>query len=243
MLNIDSNFECIPLKWDTDYFGIQSARVNLTDIVDEVEQNQIFEFMKGFEFVTILNMNNASENNYWVGNRTNAFLADMNIQFVKVLENKPSFQDENTYVLNHQGRSDEIIDLSRCAFKYSRFFNDPKLPQVQAKNIYLYWTECAFNRDDKYFVVAKREEHVAGYILFSIHEHNSVIELIAVDKKYQGQGVGTSLIYKMESFVMDKGIKKIKVGTQVDNISAIGFYHAVGFQYVNCGSVYHLWKS
>lgn len=236
------NYECKPLQWDTDYFGVSSARVNLSGIVDEKGQDEIIEFCKDYEFVTISNLDNAKENNHWIGTRTNAFLADMNIQFLKVLADKPDYQDEKTYVVTNLSRNEQIVDIARKSFQYSRFFNDPKLPKTQAKNIYLHWTECAFGHENKYFVICEREGNVAGYILLSINDVSSVIELIAVEEKYQGQRVGKSLIQTMETFVIDKEIKKIKVGTQVNNISAAQFYSKMGFTYVSCGSVYHLWR-
>ncbi len=238
----DLNYECIPLKWDTDYFGINSARVNLDGIIDESGQNEIIDFCKMYDFVTIANLNNLKENNYWIGNRTNAFLADMNIQFVKVMVDKTYYKDENTYVINNLLRKDRIVDIARNSFKYSRFFNDPNLHPNQANNIYLQWTECSFGKKNKYFVVSEREGEIAGYLLFSINEDNSIIELIAVDNKYQGQKVGKSMILTMESFVLDKGINNIKVGTQVNNIEATQFYSTMGYKYVSCNGVYHLWR-
>lgn len=237
------NYELIPLNWDTNYFGVSSARVNLSGIVDEMCQEEIIEFCKDYHFVTISNQHNRKENNHWVGNRTKAFLADMNIQFLKVLKDKSKkYEDEKTYVVNSLSRNEKIVNIAKKSFNYSRFFNDPNLPQEQANNIYLHWTQCAFSDDSKYFVIAEREGNIAGYILFSFNEDISVIELIAVDEKFQGQKVGKSLIHKMESFVLDKGIKKIKVGTQINNISAVEFYKAIGFKYVSCISVYHLWR-
>lgn len=235
------NYEFETLNWDTDYFSLSSAKVNLSGIIDKKSQEEIIKFCKGYDFVTISNLHNITENNHWIGNKTNAFLADMNIQFIKTLKEKPDYQDEKTYVSNCVPRNQQVVDIAGKSFNHSRFFNDPKLPQEQAHNIYVHWTECAFGLKNKYFVISKREGNVAGYILFSIKEDFSVIELIAVDVKYQGQRVGKSLIHAMESFVIDKGIRKIKVGTQVNNISATQFYNAVGFKYVSCGSVYHLW--
>ena len=238
---LSKNYECMFLQWDTDFFGVSSARVNLFGIVDDKGQGEILEFCKDYEFITISNLDNIKENNYWIGNRTNAFLADMNIQFLKTLVDKPYFQDKNTFVMNCLSRNEQIVDIAKKSFNYSRFFNDPKLPQEQAKNIYLHWTECAFGQDNKYFAISEREGHIAGYILFSLNEYGSVIELIAVDEIYQGQRVGKSLIHTMELFVIDQGIMKIKVGTQVNNVSAAQFYSAMGFKYVSCGSMYHLW--
>jgi ribosomal protein S18 acetylase RimI-like enzyme len=242
MLMSSKNYECKYLQWDTDYFGVSSARVNLSSIVDGKGQDEIIELCKAYDFVTISNLDNIKENNHWIGNRTNAFLADMNIQFLKVLGDKPDYPGEKTYVMNDLSENDQIVEIARKSFNYSRFFNDPKLPKEQAKNIYLHWTKCAFGQENKYFVISEREGSVLGFILFAMNGDSSVIELIAVDEKYQGQRVGKALIHIMESFVIDRGIKKIKVGTQVNNISAAQFYSSMGFKYVSCGSIYHLWR-
>lgn len=236
-------FELQSLEWDTNYFGVSSARVNLNGIVEELGQEEIIAFCKDYDFVTILNSNNIKENNHWIGNKTPAFLADMNIQFSKNLVERLDHHDDTTYVVNCLSRNEQIVNIAKKSFNYSRFFNDPSLPQKKASEIYLYWTECAFNQEDKYFVVSEKEGKIAGYLLFSLNnETSSVIELIAVDEKYQGKNVGKSLIKKMESFLINKRIEKIKVGTQVNNISAVKFYTAMGFKYVSCGSMYHLWR-
>lgn len=236
------NYECFPLTWDKEYFKVDSARVNLRGPIDHEGQEEIIAFSKDYDFVTLVNLENNKENNYWIGEKTSAFLADINIQFAKVLEKKLGQGDDETQVVNNLPWNQEILDISKESFQYSRFFNDPKLPKEQAKNIYLHWAECAFGQKDKYFVISKRQGRIAGYILFSLDGEDSTIELIAVDKKYQGQKVGRSLIEKMEAFLIDKGINKIKVGTQVNNISAAQFYLKRGFIYVGCGSMYHLWR-
>lgn len=238
----NKNYECRFLQWDSDYFGVRSARVTLYGTVNEKEQEDILKFSKTYDFITISNLDNSTENNHWIGCRTNAFLADVNMQFQKVLVFNTNYKDENTYIVNEFSRNEQIVNIAQKCFNYSRFFNDPKLPQKQANNIYLHWTESAFGQKNKYFVISERNGIVAGYLLFSFIEDYSVIELIAVDKKYQGQRVGKSLIHTMESFVLEKGIQNIKVGTQVNNTSAAQFYYTLGFKYVSCVSMYHLWK-
>lgn len=237
------NYECKYLQWDTDYFGINSARVNLHGIVKEQAQNDIIEFCKEYDFVTISNIENIKENNYWIGTKTNAFLVDINVQFMKVLKGKSTYQSDNTYVVNNLPGNKQIIDIAKKTFFHSRFFNDPKLSETQAQNIYLYWTKCAFGQPNKHFVVCERGGNIVGYILFSLNEDISIIELIAVDEKYQRQGIGKLLIQTMESFVIGQGTYKIKVGTQVNNAFAIQFYSGSGFTYVGCRSIYHLWRA
>jgi ribosomal protein S18 acetylase RimI-like enzyme len=234
------NYELIPLEWDTAYFGLSSAKVNLRGVVEMRGQEEIIEFCKNYDFVTIANNDNLKENNYWIGNMTNSFLTDVNIQLIKFLVDKPKNVLENTYVVNNLARNERILEIARGTFNHSRFFNDPKLPHQKAKNIYVHWTESAFSKDNKYFAIAEKEGNIIGYILFSIHEDTSVIELIAVDERYQGQRVGRTLVNRMESYVIDVGTRKIKVGTQVNNISAIQFYFAMRFKYMSTTSIYHL---
>ncbi|OGO76582.1 MAG: hypothetical protein A2Y23_05290 [Clostridiales bacterium GWB2_37_7] len=236
-------FDCFPLDWDTDYFKVKSARVILKGIVSKEEQDNILEYSKQFQFVTISNIGNLKENNHWIGSKSNAFLTDMNIQFTRKITKESDFTDELTQIYNLYPRNESVVDIAKAAFQYSRFFNDPALPKDKAENIYLHWTECAFGQANKYFVVTKRNDEVVGYILFSINTEESyvTIELIAVDDKYQGQKVGKSLISELESFIYKQGIKRLKVGTQIDNGIAIRFYSTCGFQYDSCSSVYHLW--
>lgn len=239
---LEKDYDCKFLKWDSDYFGISSARVNLYGVLSMQSQEKVLEFCKDYKFVTICNFNNITENNYWIGNITDAFQSDINIQFIKTISDDIEYKNRGVYVTNSLYKNEQILDIAKNSFNYSRFFNDPRLPRRQAKNIYVYWTECAFKQNDKYFVIYEKDGIILGYILFSINESDSVIELIAVDNKFQGQKIGKLLIEAMESFVLEKGIKKIKVGTQVNNIMAVQFYNHMGFKYVSCSSIYHLWN-
>lgn len=236
------NYECVDLEWDTNYFGIKSARVNLYDIIDEQEQRKIIELSKKYDFVTIANHNNINENNYWIGQKTNAFLADINIQFEKKINQMHNYQEKNIYIMNKHPVNELVMNIAKKSFKHSRFFNDPNILETLAGDIYLHWTKNSFKRKDKYFVVHRIKKKVTGYIVFSIDSGYATIELIAVDGKYEGRGIGKGLIRSLESFLMGMEIKKVKVGTQINNIGALQFYNIVGFRYVNCSSIYHVWS-
>ncbi|MGV8155102.1 MAG: GNAT family N-acetyltransferase [Alkaliphilus sp.] len=238
------NYDCFPLNWDTNYFNIKSARVNLKEIVTKENQEKIMTYCDSFEFITIANIGNDKENNLWIGKTCSAFLTDINIQFSKKIGNKPDYIDEFTEIYNNYPKNEKVLNIAKNTFLYSRFFNDPLLPGKEAKNIYLHWTECAFSQANKYFVITKRKNVVAGYLLFSIDKEKNfaTIELISVDDNYQGQKVGKSMIAELESFAYKEGLGHIRVGTQVDNIDATQFYINCGFHYINCSTVYHLWN-
>ena len=109
----NNNYECKSLPWDTDYFGISSARVNLKGIINETGQKEILEFCKGFHFVTIFNIGNLKENNQWIGTKTSAFLSDVNVQFEKLLDDKITVNYEGFYIANNLKRNEQIIDIAK----------------------------------------------------------------------------------------------------------------------------------
>jgi len=237
-----NNYDFIPLKWDSDYFGVSCARVNLTGTINKLEKEDIIKLCNAYDFVTISNLDNNKLNNHWIGIETNAFLVDMNIQFIKELTCRKEYKKSNGYIVNNFPGNEQLLDIAKRSFKYSRFFNDPKLPVEKASLIYNIWTEGAFEKEDKFFVINEKDGVISGFILFRIDGDCGIIELISVDEKYQKQNIGKTLIESMECFLFERQIYKIKVGTQADNISAMKFYIRVGFRIVSCNSIYHLWK-
>lgn len=239
------SFDAFPLEWDTDYFDVQSARVVLNDIVPKVEQKEILDYCSNFEFVTLSNLKNKQENNIWIGTDTTAFLTDLNMQYTKQIKVPTRVHDNFIHIYNTFPRNEEVLKIAQHAYLYSRFFNDPWLPRGKALNVYVHWTNCAFDKPEKYFVIAEKNNRVLGYLLFIINEEhaNAVIELIATSSLHRGQNIGGSLIANLESFAFERGLKTIKVGTQADNIPAARFYSKCGFQYTLCNSIYHYWPN
>ncbi len=238
-----SLYEIKPLSWDTDYFNIPSARVNLNNIISKEEQKNIIKICRAYKFITIYNQENRKENNQWIGEDTTAFLTDVNLQFRMIIKRKSEIR-EGCELVNNYPENQNLLELGKHAFIFSRFHNDPNLPTELANNIYYHWIKNSFQKEDKYFVISKQQEEITGFILFSLNsvENTATIELIAVDPRFRGKKIGDSLIKTMKSYVFDNGIRTIMVGTQADNLAAVQFYMKEGFQYVSCNSVYHLWN-
>ncbi len=233
------------LDWDTTYFKVKCARVDLYGNLGSEDKKKILEYCNYFEFVTIANLGNKSENNLWIGKETQAFLADVNIQFIKKIEHEPGVTTDRAKVYCPYEGNEKIKAIARSAFLYSRFFQDSRLTKEQSAEVYQKWIENAFSKQDHYFVIADRNQDTAGFILFTMNETEklAIIELIAVDETFRGQKIGKSLITEMERYLYEKGIHTIKVGTQISNTPAILFYNAMGFRYQGSSTIYHLWRS
>lgn len=232
------------LDWDTQHFGVKCARVDLNSKITQDDMLHIKTFINENEFITITVQKGNIQNNYYVAKKLGAVLSDVNLQFIKIpVENNDVLKDMDYIVSNNYSYDLDLVELSKKCFKYSRFFNDNNILIDQAKEVYSNWVINSFNKENKYFIVAKKNNKSIGYLLFSINDKNEIIiELVCISNEHQGQGVGRRLIEVVNSFSIKEGISFIKVGTQIENLEAINFYQSCGFKLVDVVYIYHLWS-
>jgi dTDP-4-amino-4,6-dideoxy-D-galactose acyltransferase len=240
MDNIERVVSFYELKWDTEFFGVSSARAILHMPLSLNKWDKLKAKFKDYQFISITNQNSDPINSQLIGKDTSAFLVDVNIQFVKNLVGPYEIP---TNVTIHQSleRNEKIVELAD--FKFSKFTEDPELANRGGDQVYSQWLFNAFNKSDKFFALSRDENDIVdGFVLYSFSDNASVIELIAVSPKKKKGGIGTSLFKAVEFATHQQGFSKIKVGTQIRNIGAINFYHKVGCKQVGCHQVYHLWN-
>lgn len=242
-------YDYVSLAWDTNYFGIKSGRLTLNSKVEESDYVEIKKIIEGDKFLVIDNINNDSQNNLLIADVLGGYLTDINIQLYQDIVCKMKsvdIKENNIKVINNMEYNNEIVNISRDSYKYSRFFNDPLLDKYKASNVYSHWVESSFLKENKYFLCYYVGLKIAGYILFTIDtiEEDCTIELIAVDKNRKGKNIGTEMIRYLRKYleINFKNIKGIQVGTQGDNIVAINFYVKNGFKFKEVKTVYHLWN-
>lgn len=240
MKNIENAVTFNELNWDTDFFGVTSAKATLHKPLTLNEWLELKTRFKDYQFITIMNMNSEPINAQLIGEDTSAFLADVNIQFEKkllVLPEKP----KNVTIHQALEKNDQVIEIAD--FQFSKFTEDPELAKRGGHQVYQQWLINSFAKTDKFYALSKDEiGDLNGFLLFSYADSTCVIELIAVSQKETKGGIGTSLFKAVEYAAYQQGIKEIKVGTQVRNLGAINFYHKVGCKQVGCHQVYHLWN-
>ena len=237
-------FDAFESKIDTKYFGIESAKVILKKAcASDEKQNGLLEFLQNFEFVVIINKANDPSNNCWLGEKTKAFLTDVNVQLSKKVLTTERPNNASIEISDNFPQNKQVVRIAETSFKSSRFLNDPYLPMEKAKYIYADITKNSFRRDGRFFVLFNDIEGIAGFLLFSIDQAilSSRIELIAVDENFMDRGIGRLLIGEMERYLAQIGVEIIEVGTQLNNINALRFYTSYGFSYFECNSIYHYW--
>lgn len=233
------------LPWDTEYFGLKSGKLVLKKEINKKDIKEILEKNKMYEFITITNENNNAQNNKIIGETTNSFLADINMQFSRKISNEiiKSYDSQEIRIEEAINPSREILQIGEKAFIHSRFYNDSNLSIERSKLIYVNWLKNAFNKIGKYFVKFIDEKNITlGFLLFSIDKNVGIIELIAVDPSTSIKGIGQKMIKSLISFLALKKVETISVGTQGNNLKAQNFYYYCGFRLVACHSIYHCWN-
>lgn len=228
------------LKWDTDFFGVSSAKAVLHRSLTLEEWNELKSKFDGFQFISITNKSSDPANAQFIGKNLSSFLIDVNIQFEKgIIE--PLELPKNISIHEALKVDNRIIEITD--FQFSKFIDDPKLARRGGHRVYHQWLYNSFEKKGKYFALSKDNKNgINGYILFSYVNNSCLIELIAVSKEIIKSGIGTSLFKSVEHFAYHQGYNKITVGTQARNTGAINFYHKVGCKQVDSHQIYHLWN-
>ena len=135
----------------------------------------------------------------------------------------------------------EVATIAAQSFTVSRFHLDPEIPNLVANQVKAAWARNFFagQRGD-WMVVAVVQGKVAGFLqLLQGQTSGLVIDLLAVDPNYRGQGLGRSMITYAAHHCW-QSLRKIQVGTQVANIPALNLYGSLGFQVEQASYVLHL---
>lgn len=235
---MDVNFH--ELKWDTDYFGIKCAKAIMYSPVTVDVWNELKKNFQKYDFISIENKNLEPSNTRLIAKDTNAFHADINVQFSKTTKQINEVSD-TVHIEKNMKKDDRIIEMAY--FKFSKFIEDPGFAQRGGENVYRQWVINSFEKPDKFFAVSEDENgKYNGFILFSYIGKTSRIELFSVAKECIGKGIARNLFDAYEKEANNNGCDKIIVGTMIRNIDAINFYRHMGFKLDGCNQVYHLWN-
>lgn len=229
------------LEWDTDFFGVISAKAILKKPLTLTEWRELKDRFQFYEFISIENRDSEPVNANIIGQDTTAFLADVNIQFIKTLNGPYDDMPKNITIHNNLKRVDQVLDI--VDFQFSKFTADAQFAKRGGDQVYHQWIINSFEKKNKYFLLSYDENgEINGFLLHSYTDSACIVELLAVSQSVTNGGVGTSLFKALEYVVYQHGLNEIRVGTQLRNIGAINFYHKVGCKQVGCHQVYHLWN-
>ncbi|WP_261129860.1 GNAT family N-acetyltransferase [Bacillus sp. Marseille-Q3570] len=78
------------------------------------------------------------------------------------------------------------------------------------------------------FAVIEDDGALLGLITYIIE--NNECEIISLDSLQDNQGIGSTLLHKLETYAKEKDCDRVKLITTNDNLHALGFYQKRGYR-------------
>ena len=220
------------LPWDSDFFNLNIASVDATHEVADIELQE-FDMFYSFH----------SEENKVFKNFQPTFREHKIIFEKQLLQIADTVADIRSVDENFKDVS-TLQELAYESGKHSRFNLDGNFAERQFKNLYNLWISNSLNRqfaDD--VLVIYQNDKIGGFVTFKINQEIATIGLIAVLPEFQGQGLGTKLLQRVEYLLFRKGIQKLQIPTQQENLDACGFYTKKGYSILSITPITHYWKN
>ena len=114
-----------------------------------------------------------------------------------------------------------ILEVGREAFTQSRFHKDSRIGNRVAEEIKLDWLRNNLTRRSNCINLVYEHDQsraIVGFVSLLSSNEGLVIDLIAVDSKFRGLGIGNKLVSKCQSLAKNSDLI-LRVGTQSENIA------------------------
>ena len=113
--------------------------------------------------------------------------------------------------------------------EYDNYFIIPITDRV--KDLQQYSIKLSRNA---YTYIIEKNDITLGIIIFYANDQinqTAYLTMIAVNKEYEGKGIGSALLEKCLELSREVGMKKLKLEVDIDNSNAILFYQRKGFDF------------
>lgn len=233
----------ISTPWDNHIFQLNTGRLAIEQQLNMYDIKTIQEQGKMYDFIVIKNNNSFMTNHYYLSLLGHTYITDLQLQFTFTLKTIPTLDNTtNIFIQNDLSFQQDIMDLSKEVYRYSRFYNDPYISKEHADIVYQTWCNDSFNDKGKYYIYYQKGTRILAYLLFFIREDTIITDLQATHKELQGQGIGQLLLTKLLVFGYQNNITKFQMGTQAANKPMISLYEKFGYQLKETSTIYHYWS-
>ncbi|MEM7262486.1 MAG: GNAT family N-acetyltransferase [Planctomycetota bacterium] len=137
----------------------------------------------------------------------------------------------------------ELEALAISSAEQSRFQTDPRVPDDVFEELYRRWIHncVAGTQADAVLVVRGDDNEIAGMVTVGTKGDRGDIGLIAVDDRYRGRGLGTSLVNAAIDWSHRAGLSRAQVVTQGKNVGARRLYEKCGYTEEKVEPYWHFW--
>ncbi|AJF62647.1 MAG: Spore coat polysaccharide biosynthesis protein SpsD [archaeon GW2011_AR20] len=232
-------------EWDSQILGINLYKINKIEL-NSFDANLIKKFL---DFIK-LKFNDIDCMTYKI--------ESTNLELINVLQ-KNGFtlvgvpiklsvdlsgtQGDNLEPSVRLSKNDDISILAliaRDSFLHAYRYNDKNLDKNKVDDLYSEWIKNCCNGRANAVLVHETENIPTGFIACKINGRVGLIDLIAVDKKMRGKGIGQKLVLNSLSWFKDK-VNRVEVFTEAMNYPSIKMYQSNGFKIDWVGANLNYW--
>ena len=233
------------LFWDSGFFKIRVGQLHIENEYNEVELNLFLTEVKSEFDLIYIALDNKRLLPSKLSKTDSMQLVDDKTTFSQSIA-QFHFQERDRAIKSYDASypTEQMFSLALLAGKYSRFFQDEKIPREKFEELYRLWM---INSLDKNFAsdvfVFEEGNSILGLVTWKIVDGIGQIGLIAVREDMNGRQIGRKLVNAVVLEASLKGCPRMRVVTQGANIVAKNFYLKCGFKESQSQLLYHFWTS
>ena len=114
---------------------------------------------------------------------------------------------------------EEVVELWRTVFSDAPAHNDPT-EDINTK----------LDIQPELFYVAVSDGHLVGSAMSGFDGHRGWVYYVAVHPDYRRKGIGTDLMKKVETSLVEIGCPKLNLQIRADNSEVQAFYESLGYR-------------
>lgn len=227
------------LNWDSELFGYSVVKIlntdNLEIVLDKLKKKKIklaYLFLDPFDY-------KRNEEAFKNGGQ----LVDSKITYqIKSSIFKGIEQCENVISYKKNYVEKQLLQLVLESGIYSRFKKDKNFRHEEYEKLYSTWIQRSVRHEIAIdILIYFQDDQLKGFVTLEAKKNIGNIGLLAVDRKFRGKAIGSTLLKHALFKFANTGYSKVLVTTQRANTPACNLYQKLGFDILRTENVYHFW--
>jgi GNAT superfamily N-acetyltransferase len=236
---------CRLLDWDSEHFGFPIARVN-GETLDRERAEAVDDWCldQGIRCLYLLtgagdaeSARVASERGYRVVDQRVTIRHSLDPPARDPLLDGWRIRDATADDL------ETLCELAARSHHDTRFYFDGRFPAERCDDLYREWVRRGFRDESRQIRVPELDGAIAGYQVIGPPAPGGerVLDLLAIDDRQRGKGVGRMLLSDSVAWLGSRGAEAVVTVLQARNVASTRLHEQVGFLTEKVETWHHRW--
>lgn len=234
-----------PLPWDTDFFGVATARVSAGRLQAGALGRALDQCRAAGVQVLYYLAPSDDDGSVRLAEQAGFHLVDIRVTLEWQARAQPAAPVPDGLTIRDQRAEDlpALQAIAASSYQLSRFYYDGRFPRERCDALYAEWIARSSRAVGERVLVAERQGAVAGFLSadYAPAEQAGQIGLVGISADARGLGIGHVLVQAAQRWFHEQGARRVSVVTQGRNIAAQRLYQRCGFVTGAVQLWYHKW--